>query len=324
MTHYVLFSIMKFWVKTKEFEQVVGIRSVDINLIEKWVLGILSFACKLFDCCIVTGLLACKLVARESKNFKSLVPIFLVELTHQCVAFLSEPAFRCNVDNHSEFLALENITEFLDMLSIDILNWNIVDALEVCETLAIRKLIEVFDSDLFLLNLIILLYGFGFRIFDFFSPLSLLFILRLNLFGLNPTTFIHLCFVFSFWSPPRVLTFLGLHLCLLLYLLCFFCFLTLRPSWDHLLLRLLAPFLSSRSPLDCFWSPLGTALFGDCRGSFWLGHRGWLDSGGGSFDYFGLKFAEVALRKHVVVVVALGFVEGPVSEELLQLDRHMW
>ncbi len=302
----------------------MGIMSIDINLIKKWVLGILFFASELFDSCIVTWLLACKLVARKCENFKSLAPIFLVELIHQCVAFLRESAFRCNVDNHSEFLALENITEFLDLLSIDILYWNFVDAVEVCETLDNRKLIEILESDFFLLNLIIFLDGFGFRIFDFFSPFSLLFILRQKMFGLNPTTFIQLWFVFSFWSPPLVLTFLGLHFCLLLFLLCFLNMLPLRPSWDHLLLRLFVAFLSPRSSLDCFRFPLGTALFGDCRGSFWLGHRDWLDSGSGSFDRFGLKFAEIDLRKHIVVVVAFGFFKGTVSEELLQLDCHVW
>ena len=171
-----LLGVVELALKPEELKQLMGIRPINIDLVKERVLCVLPLAGELLDHIVGAGLLRSKLVARECQDLQALLRVLLVELTHERVGSLGEPALRSHVHEKRQLFALEDIAELLDNLAVNGLNADVMHTLvsrEGFPSSTLGELIELFDSDSLLAMVIILLDGLGFRAHLFLLGLHL-------------------------------------------------------------------------------------------------------------------------------------------------------
>lgn len=85
--------------EAKELVDRMGFGTIHVNFTKHGELGAILLLCEFFDCSLISWLLFFELVARESKNFETLVSVLLVDLNHLLVVFVGQASLSGNVDN---------------------------------------------------------------------------------------------------------------------------------------------------------------------------------------------------------------------------------
>ena len=89
----------------------------------------------LFDLLVSARLLRPELVAWEGEDFETSRCVLCIDCLQELVVAAGEPTLGGNIDNKSELLAFENITQSLYLLAVNVGAWHIIQALELSEGL---------------------------------------------------------------------------------------------------------------------------------------------------------------------------------------------
>ena len=127
--------IVKRAMTAQELINGMSIRSIDLDLWHHGELNTICSRCPLFDLSIRLWFLSFKLVAGESKDFETLLPILLMDLHHFLVVLVCQASLCRHIDDHCTFLTFENLSKLVKLTSFDSFGTNCEQARRITLTI---------------------------------------------------------------------------------------------------------------------------------------------------------------------------------------------
>lgn len=116
---------------SQKFVDFTSVRPVDLSFLKKWKISLEATPNKPFNICVSPWLLTNELITGKSEYFKSFVSILLVQLHKLRIDTFGERSLRCHIDNHYAFSPFSEDAKPLDLVTIDIHGWNVVERCEL-------------------------------------------------------------------------------------------------------------------------------------------------------------------------------------------------